>query len=664
MDRRFILVIYAVVSIAIADVVAAQEENRVQFRMDVQQLAERHRSAQNAAGERAELILPYFSVQQQNTVLVLTSSVNEPVEVSLRAKFPDGRVLPLGQHVVPRSRHWSLDLRTVIHGYDPSFQSGSLWVSYLGTPDTIQGWVIAQEGRHTTEFALTSSSKVTSRFYLSFWSENLPSRPVRRTLHLLNASAAPVRYSIERNDVTRREAPMPSREIEPNQQHELVLSASSRSGWVKIQHDGEPGELLGQVTVEGSQQMGKLPLWTLPSGYGIDFEALRVEATKDSKTSITLWNSRDESQEVTIQVRDWISGSSFWRDTLTLPANGLAEAPLTAALASASDNRAFRIQVSAEKTGLLVHGATETASGEIKDLSFIDHRYLHASGSYPILPVDQFDTDLSLLNLGLDSAEIVAQVYWDEGTYAFGPFTIGPAASFTLSIKDLIAEGAVDLLGRTLPIELKQGFLKWRVHSGSRGFLGRTEATPRGSGDRIGFNCLGCCWESPWGGVIPHYVDFFADQTAAFTSFVTYDTCNGSMGPYQQTPSSMTVPSPFNWNGQTVSASSAAEATLSFSDWGEQVSSDCTVTPVFYGGSGVADACKILLRKSHNPLQSWDVQQTCDQEAKNEPEQKCARCNSCCGAKKNYWTCKKKRADLVDSDYNTCIGLCATGPCL
>lgn len=663
MDRRLVLVFHAVVLITIAGVVAAQEHNRAESRVDVQQLAELHRSAQSASAERAELILPYFSVQQQDIALVLTSSVNEPVEVSLRAKFPDGRVLPLGEYVVPRSRHWSLDLRTAIHGYDPSFRRGSLWVSYLGTPETIQGWVVAQEGRHTTEFTLTASSKVTSRYYLSFWGESLSSRPERRTLHLLNASASPVRYSIERADSRRRGAPVPPREIEPNQQHKIELGASSGSGWVKIEHDGEPGALLGQVTVESRQQMGKVPLWTLPSGYGTDFEALRVEAGNGSKTSLAIWNSRDEPQEVTIHLRDWISGSSFWRDTLTLPANGIGEASLTAALASVPDDRTFRIQVSAEKSGALVHGVSETAAGELKDLSFIDHRYVHASGSYPILPVDQFDTDLSLLNLGPDSAEIVAQVYWDEGTYAFGPFVIDPAASFTLSIKDLIAQGPEDLLGRTLPIDLRQGFLKWRVHSGSRGFLGRTEATPKGSGDRIGFNCLGCCWEAPWGGIIPSYVDFFADQSAAFTSVVQYDTCNGSMGPYQQTPGSMTVPSPFNWDGQAVSTSSAAEATISFSDWGEQVSSDCTVTPAFFGGSGVADACKILLRKSHNPSQSWSTSQACTTQASSEPQQKCARCNSCCSAQKSYWTCKKKAAHIINSEYNACIGLCAIDHC-
>jgi hypothetical protein len=180
-----------------------------------------------------------------------------------------------------------------------------------------------------------ASSKVASRLYLSFWGESSPSPPSRRTLFLLNASAAPVRYSVHRDDSARRGAPVVWTEIEPDQLHRVVLGATSRSGWVQIEHDGKPGDLPGQVTVEGSQQTGKLPLWNLPSGYGTEFEALRVEATVGSKTSITLWNSRDEPQEVAIEVRGWTSGGSFWRDTLSIPANGLRDAQLPATLVNA-----------------------------------------------------------------------------------------------------------------------------------------------------------------------------------------------------------------------------------------------------------------------------------------------------------------------------------------
>lgn len=180
----------------------------------------------------------------------------------------------------------------------------------------------------------------------------------------------------------------------------------------------------------------------------------------------------------------------------------------------------------------------------------------------------------------------------------------------------------------------------------------------------MGFNCLGCCWESPWGSVLPSYVELDVGQSPAFVACVSYETCNGPMGPYETSPSSMTVPSPFTWNGVNVSASAPAEATLSFLAWGEEVASTCNVIDAPYGGSGVADACKIHLRKSHNPLQSWSNGVACNQQVGGEPAgEKCTRCNACCEAQKQYRNCKGKHQDVVQSEYNACIGLCAIDHC-
>jgi hypothetical protein len=301
--------------------------------------------------------------------------------------------------------------------------------------------------------------------------------------------------------------------------------------------------------------------------------------------------------------------------------------------------------------------------GELSEIAFVDHRYVHASGSYPILPVRRFDTRLSLVNLGTERAEIVAQLYWDDGTYAVGPLTVEPKGSAELSVRELIDHGGSDLLGRKPPDELRSGLLKWKVHRGSRALLGRTEAIVGESGDRIGFNCLGCCWEAVWGGIEPAYTSFFVGESASFVSWVAYETCNGPMGPFEQPPEHMTVPSPFSWSGSSVSASSASEAVLSFSGWGEEVSSTCNVTPAPYGGTGVADACKTLLRKSHNPAQSWSTSLACTTQASSESTQRCSRCNSCCTAQRNYWSCKKKAQHIVTSEYNTCIGHCAVDHC-
>lgn len=654
MSHKSVLSLSTVVLLT-CEVAAAQEAPRLEIDPVVQRIAETYRSIDAMTSDHTEEVLPHFAVDD-DPQLILTSAVNQAVEVFVRAKFSDGRALPLGRHLALPSRHNALELKSLLEAADPTFRSGSLWISYLGTPETIQAWVVARRDLDATVLALTAPSDVASRRFIGFWGATVPSGSVRHTLHVLNTSPGSVRYAIWSDATARR-----WREIGADESHRVALPASHRGGWVQIEHEGEGGELVAQLTSHGpSAVRGQLPVWSLPSGYGKDFEALRIDLVPGSKATVTLWNSRTEPQTVIVTARDWRTSQVIWQRVFTVAAQASHEVPLPPSKAGES---ALRIQVAAERAGLLVQGKHETPSGEVGEISFIDHSYVHASGSYPILPVGNYDTRLTLLNLGTEIAEVVAQIYWDEGSHAIGPFVVEAGGSYALSVRELIELGDADMLGRTLPRDLGDGFLKWKVHRGSRQLLGRTEAIVAESGDRIGFNCLGCCWESPWGGIEPAYVDFFVGETAGFTAWVAYHTCNGTMGPFQQTPSSMTVPSPFSWDGMTVSASSAAEEVLSFGDWGEQVSSTCTVTPAFFGGSGVADGCKILLRKSHDPSQSWSTSQACTVQASSESGQRCSRCNSCCTAQRNYWTCKKKAQHIVTSEYNACIGHCATDHC-
>jgi hypothetical protein len=635
--------------------VAAQEGETETLQMDqrVQRRSDAFRAQQAVQADQTEEVLPHFALDDRPE-LVLTSAVDQIVEVTVVARFSDGRALPLGQHLVAPSRHTAVGLTQLIETADPAFLYGSLWISYIGTPESIQAWVVSRIDSDATEFPLVARSDNQSRHYVSFWGR-APSRSGGRLLHVLNTSPKPLRYAVWSDAGPRR-----WREIGAERSHTVVLGAAQRAGWVQIEHQGEPGDLVAQVTTVSSRAGGKVPVWPLPAGYGREFEALRLDLLRGSRVSTILWNNLDESQTVVVAAKDWASGVVISRTEVSVAPKSVQELLLPE---RDHQQRAIRLQVSAEKAGLVVHAIQEMPGGELSEIAFVDHRYAHASGSYPVLPVAQFDTRLSLVNLGMERAEIVAQLYWDEGSYAIGPLIIEPASSAELSVREMIENGPRDLLGRRPAHELRNGFLKWKVHRGSRALLGRTEAIDNRSGDRIGFNCLGCCWEAVWGGVEPAHVEFFVGETPSFVSWVAYETCNGPMGPFEQPPEQKTVPAPFNWNGSTVSASSAAEAALSFLNWGEEVSSTCSVSPAPYGGSGVADGCKTLLRKSHNPLQSWSTSQACTTQAASESSQRCSRCSSCCTAQRNYWSCKKKSAHIVTSEYNTCITHCTTDHC-
>jgi len=215
------------------------------------------------------------------------------------------------------------------------------------------------------------------------------------------------------------------------------------------------------------------------------------------------------------------------------------------------------------------------------------------------------------------------------------------------------------MLGRRLDARYSNAFFKWTVRGDSRSLIGRTEVEPRDSpGDVYGFNCFGCCWQLPSGAIEPNYAEFFPGETMLFQACVYISTCTGPMGPYGADISSMTVPFPFTWDGETIGASSAGYENLGWEGTEFEVKVSCQEGFRIVRGGGSGDTCKHHLRKNQNPLQTWDPAQTCTSQASS-----CETCTECCAKIRSWKYCKKKRADLTEGEYNACIGNCLTDLC-
>jgi len=130
------------------------------------------------------------------------------------------------------------------------------------------------------------------------------------------------------------------------------------------------------------------------------------------------------------------------------------------------------------------------------------------------------------------------------------------------------------------------------------------------------------------------------------------------MGPYGADISSMTVPFPFTWDGETIGASSAGYENLGWEGTEFEVKVSCQEGFRIVRGGGSGDTCKHHLRKNQNPLQTWDPAQTCTSQASS-----CETCTECCAKIRSWKYCKKKRADLTEGEYNACIGNCLTDLC-
>lgn len=210
-----------------------------------------------------------------------------------------------------------------------------------------------------------------------------------------------------------------------------------------------------------------------------------------------------------------------------------------------------------------------------------------------------------------------------------------------------------DLLGRELDMERPSGVLKWSVIGGGQELIGRTEARPKGSEDRFGFNCWGCCWQIPEGEIVPLEVSFTPNQQAGFQASMTMSDCSGTMGPFPTTPESISSPLPFVWNGSTVTASSAADGDLSFGTEALRISPTCASIWKWIFGFGRAKMCQ----KTFNP-DGYDATKTCSSQTTT-----CTQCQTCCGDLFSQNVCRGKNKDTAQAERNACIGVCLSDRC-
>jgi hypothetical protein len=359
-----------------------------------------------------------------------------------------------------------------------------------------------------------------------------------------------------------------------------------------------------------------------------------------------------------LEALDAASGASIGRSSIQVEPWEVTTVPLARLIPRGADSRGARLRVQGSAAGLLVRGSDLASPDLVADLPFFSGYHAHGNGTYPLPDLERYQTVTPILNLGDEPAEIVAQVYWDGGTFALGPMTIAPGGSHVIDLEELARAPAPDLLGRTLDPNRPPAVLKWTVMSGSSKLLGRTLVRPRGTEDRFGFNCFGCCIQKPKGRVVPSAVEFFAGQLVSFEVAIVYTTCSGEMGPYSTDATSLTVPSPFTWNSHIVGASGPALETLSFTGSGTLITAGCQEFTVDFTGSGTSNTCKTHLKRPDSPGQSWNPGATCSSQTGS-----CSLCHACCEQIRAYNLCRHVQSDVAQQEYETCITHCVTDIC-
>ena len=296
--------------------------------------------------------------------------------------------------------------------------------------------------------------------------------------------------------------------------------------------------------------------------------ALRVPTT-EQRTWLTLSNLVVRSQTATLSAFDPVSGRRLARITQTVEAETVSTVSLVTLLGSRSPTLPKEVRITVEHPGsprsLLVSGAKLSRSGQVQSIPFFQDSQAHHNGTYPLLNVSRGAVFTTWLNLGDAPAQVVAQLDWEGGgSYALPEITVAAGASHRLDFAELIREAKPDLLERELNSSYQKGFFRWSARGGSRRLLARTEVGPA-EGGRFGFNCAGCCLEFPYGAIEPGSVTFPVGSSASFVAGEYRNTCSGGLlGPYHASSPTLTVPSPFTWNGFTLRASGPGSGTLSF----------------------------------------------------------------------------------------------------
>lgn len=622
---------------------------------DVPDEIELLRAERRAKAHAVAHVIPIYSIAgSDETSLYLLNLFADPLEVDVTAVSAAGTPFPLGRMMVEPTQHTRLELRQALAGAGAEHASGSLRLDLWGDAEMLQAWAVVERGPQAVEIPGTVLGKSTALALTSFWD----ARPLRGGIdaeprfRFVNTGDEPlaVTFSIGHGPgpvqtSIRTLAPGAGATVEP-----LALSPGLRHGFLRAEHQGAAGSLVGAGLLEGRDFLSALPVRP-PSEMARGYDAIRVPLGGGSETHVSLFNPADRPRSVDFAVLDAATGAALVERRETVAPLAVSSFDVRKLLAREATGD-IRLHVAAAGP-ILAAGAALLPTGEAIDLALFGYGKGHPSGSYPLPPLADFEVVHTFLNLSSSPARIVAQISWSGGTYSLEPFDLPAGASRRLDVAQVAAAQLPDLLGRRLDPGYRNGFLQWTTQSGGHDVIARLEARRRGGRDVVGFNCSGCCTKTPRGSIMPSEVSFAAGETVLFQACETIYTCNSVLGPYPASIVSLSSPWPFTWNGTHLSASAGADAEISFTGEGEKLFTTCQVAQIETFGFGRGKTCQ----QTHNPL-GYDPRKTCVSQTSS-----CDACKLCCEALKNQKICQGQAAHLVISEYNACIGHCVTDTC-
>ena len=360
----------------------------------------------------------------------------------------------------------------------------------------------------------------------------------RATIVLANTSDRPLEVHVQ-SDASQRVVHLNAHDAEV-----LTLPSppSVDAAGIRLQSDGLPGALRATGYVaSGGKGRARLIRFYDPAAAAQEKLFATGLRVRNVRGALALRNTSDDSITATPEFLDPDSGAPvFFLPPVSIPAHGQRAVNLEPLFSAglASDRVAIEIANTGQPGSLI--GTVEEVdlqTGMSYELPLRDSGGLRSStGSYPWRLDDDFQTRVTITNIGNGPATFAAHLKFAGGTYSLGIRKLERGATATFDVRALRDAQQPDAFGSILPAGAESGQFYWSIrdsfNAGAR-FSGRSEIVSVKHQVASSYSCALCCPDSfgrAW--VAPDSVTIDVDQTTAVSLYAEYDDCYGNSQSY------------------------------------------------------------------------------------------------------------------------------------
>ena len=579
-----------------------ESDQQLFTRAMVEAMTEAHRQNHRDNFHPVSLFLPYYSIAPgvETSVSVL-NRFSDSFVVLLTAFSANGEAHPSIEVEIAGGSQRAISLNRILSESGSEFGDGSVRIDYLGEEHLLAAWAVVRTGSQATSIPFADPSQAQSTRAQSFWDTRSLEKThrVEPVYALLNTSDSVLEYSAAVTTSEGSSEKSYEGKLQP-QAVELLSPGRGNDGFaagsITIEHDSLAGDLITIGLLQGESFLSPLPVFDPETHLSTEYHAVRMPLrSRDSlghpvsmRAFVLAFNSTQEQQEASVVVFDQTTGEELTRHEGILEPGSIKTLDIGELLAAANavvdvDNVRVAVTHSGEPGSVLLSARSVGFDDRVVYVPLIGVRSAHHNGMVPLPGLDDHRVVTTLTNLGSEAAGVVAQIDWEGGSYALPLITIGPGASHRIDIAELAENGPLDILDRVLDPGYENAVLRWSSRAGSLSLIARTEAEVIGGG-HFGFQGAGCCFEAPYGELLPRSPVFEVGESIAFVASEFRATCRGTMGPFDAEAPSLDYESNFDWTERTLSATSPGEGQFSFIATSYAMDSSCSADYADYGG--------------------------------------------------------------------------------